>query len=259
MDMGGLNVPGPTPAHAQGRLDPARRHRHGQGRYALHRMRRQTAGWAQRPGVRQAGRASGSPTTAAARPRAASMGRCSPRPDRRLEDHRWRDHFVSPNGVGLSPDEKTVYMADTMLGRLWSFDIVSPGVLADAAPLQPGTWSATCRAISCWTAWRSRPTARSAWRRSSTAGSPPSRRKDHRALRRARRDRDQHLLRRGRHAGCVDHGVGNGEAVQGPVAAAGVEAEFQRLKSGPPLWGRRREGAGGEVTHFGKLPLRRLR
>lgn len=51
---------------------------------------------------------------------------------------RWRDHFVSPNGVGLSPDEKTVYMADTMLGRLWSFDVASPGVLTDPAPLQPG-------------------------------------------------------------------------------------------------------------------------
>ena len=51
---------------------------------------------------------------------------------------RWRDHFVSPNGVGLSPDEKTVYMADTMLGRLWSFDIADPGVLAEPAPLVPG-------------------------------------------------------------------------------------------------------------------------
>ena len=51
---------------------------------------------------------------------------------------RWRDHFVSPNGVGISPDEKTVYMADTMLGRLWSFEVTSPGVLADALPLQPG-------------------------------------------------------------------------------------------------------------------------
>lgn len=51
---------------------------------------------------------------------------------------RWRDHFVSPNGVGLSPDEKTVYMADTMLGRLWSFEITAPGRLAEAAPLMPG-------------------------------------------------------------------------------------------------------------------------
>ena len=51
---------------------------------------------------------------------------------------RWRDHFVSPNGVGLSPDEKTVYMADTMLGRLWSFDVTAPGILTDPLPLQPG-------------------------------------------------------------------------------------------------------------------------
>lgn len=49
-----------------------------------------------------------------------------------------RDHFVSPNGVGLSPDEDVVYMADTSLGRLWAFDIASPGVLADPPPFQPG-------------------------------------------------------------------------------------------------------------------------
>jgi gluconolactonase len=40
--------------------------------------------------------------------------------------------------VGLSPDEKTVYMADTMLGRLWSFAVTEPGVLADPHPLMPG-------------------------------------------------------------------------------------------------------------------------
>ena len=40
-----------------------------------------------------------------------------------------REHFISPNGVGLSPDEKTVYMADTTLGRLWAFDIGEPGVV----------------------------------------------------------------------------------------------------------------------------------
>lgn len=51
---------------------------------------------------------------------------------------RARDHFVSPNGVGLSPDEKTVYMADTNLGRLWSFDIAEPGVLAPAPGFAPG-------------------------------------------------------------------------------------------------------------------------
>jgi len=51
---------------------------------------------------------------------------------------RQRDHFVSPNGVGLSPDETVVYMADTMLGRLWAFDIAEPGVLKPQEGFGPG-------------------------------------------------------------------------------------------------------------------------
>jgi gluconolactonase len=50
---------------------------------------------------------------------------------------RVRDHFVSPNGVGLSPDEKTVYMADTNLGRLWAFDLTAPGTASEPPPFQP--------------------------------------------------------------------------------------------------------------------------
>ncbi len=42
---------------------------------------------------------------------------------------RARDHIISPNGVGLSPDETVVYAADTNLGRLWAFDIVAEGEL----------------------------------------------------------------------------------------------------------------------------------
>ena len=37
--------------------------------------------------------------------------------------------LLSPNGVGLSPDEKTVYVADTESSRLFAFDILSPGVI----------------------------------------------------------------------------------------------------------------------------------
>jgi gluconolactonase len=37
--------------------------------------------------------------------------------------------MLSPNGVGLSPDEKTVYVADTESSRLFAFDIIEPGVL----------------------------------------------------------------------------------------------------------------------------------
>lgn len=46
-------------------------------------------------------------------------------------------HYISPNGVGLSPDEKTVYMADTMTGRLWAFDLAAPGELATTNPFGP--------------------------------------------------------------------------------------------------------------------------
>ncbi len=45
------------------------------------------------------------------------------------------DHgHTSPNGVGLSPDEKTVYMADTMTCRLWAFDLAEPGEVIPAMP-----------------------------------------------------------------------------------------------------------------------------
>jgi gluconolactonase len=44
---------------------------------------------------------------------------------------RVRDHLISPNGVGLSPDETVVYAADTNVGRLWAFDITGPGQVAD--------------------------------------------------------------------------------------------------------------------------------
>lgn len=37
--------------------------------------------------------------------------------------------LVTPNGIGLSPDEKTLYVAETWTGRLWAFDIEAPGHL----------------------------------------------------------------------------------------------------------------------------------
>jgi gluconolactonase len=35
--------------------------------------------------------------------------------------------FITPNGIGLSPDERTLYVAETEGARLWAFDIVGPG------------------------------------------------------------------------------------------------------------------------------------
>jgi len=51
---------------------------------------------------------------------------------------RARDHLITPNGVGLSPDETVVYMADTQLGRLWAFDVAEPGVLGPTPGFAPG-------------------------------------------------------------------------------------------------------------------------
>ncbi|HXC10763.1 MAG TPA: SMP-30/gluconolactonase/LRE family protein [Steroidobacteraceae bacterium] len=41
--------------------------------------------------------------------------------------------FLTPNGIGLSPDGKTLYVAETETSRLWSYPVVGPGELA----LQP--------------------------------------------------------------------------------------------------------------------------
>lgn len=39
----------------------------------------------------------------------------------------------SPNGIGLSPDEKTLYVADTTAARLWAYDIAAPGEIRPQA------------------------------------------------------------------------------------------------------------------------------
>lgn len=52
-------------------------------------------------------------------------------------------HHTSPNGVGLSPDESVVYMADTMTARLWAFDLTAPGEIAQASPFNKGRVVAT--------------------------------------------------------------------------------------------------------------------
>lgn len=35
----------------------------------------------------------------------------------------------TPNGIGLSPDGQRLYVAETIPGRLWSFDVLEPGVV----------------------------------------------------------------------------------------------------------------------------------
>jgi gluconolactonase len=38
--------------------------------------------------------------------------------------------LFTPNGVGLSPDGRTLYVSETDTGRLWSYPIIAPGELA---------------------------------------------------------------------------------------------------------------------------------
>jgi gluconolactonase len=37
--------------------------------------------------------------------------------------------LITPNGIGLSPDGKTLYVAETITGRLWAWDVIAPGEL----------------------------------------------------------------------------------------------------------------------------------
>lgn len=57
---------------------------------------------------------------------------------------RVRGGMIGPNGIGLSPDAKTLYVAETHTGRLWAMDIEGPGQLGPTpAPWMPGRLIAT--------------------------------------------------------------------------------------------------------------------
>lgn len=40
--------------------------------------------------------------------------------------------LVGPNGIGLSPDGRTLYVAETSSGRVWTYPVTAPGVLGKA-------------------------------------------------------------------------------------------------------------------------------
>jgi len=50
-----------------------------------------------------------------------------------------------PNGVGISPDRRTLYVSETPPARLWAYDIVGPGELA----LSPGLRGMSGRLVYC--------------------------------------------------------------------------------------------------------------
>jgi gluconolactonase len=47
--------------------------------------------------------------------------------------------IYKPNGIGLSPDGKTLYVAETETARLWAWDLKGPGELAKPAVASPSS------------------------------------------------------------------------------------------------------------------------
>ncbi|KTE10712.1 SMP-30/gluconolactonase/LRE family protein [Sphingopyxis sp. H115] len=56
---------------------------------------------------------------------------------------RQRADMMGPNGIGLAPDGKTLYVSETMTARVWAMDIVVPGELAPPPPWAPGRFVGT--------------------------------------------------------------------------------------------------------------------
>jgi len=46
--------------------------------------------------------------------------------------------MITPNGIGLSPDDKTVHVAETRTSRVWSYDLIAPGEIAPVTFDKPG-------------------------------------------------------------------------------------------------------------------------
>jgi gluconolactonase len=50
----------------------------------------------------------------------------------------------APNGVGLSPDDRRLYVAETYTGRVWVWDLTGPGQIAQGMTFGPGGASLLC-------------------------------------------------------------------------------------------------------------------
>lgn len=52
--------------------------------------------------------------------------------------HRVYGPMITTNGIGLGPQDKSVYVAETRTGRVWGFDITAPGQIEKPKGLVPG-------------------------------------------------------------------------------------------------------------------------
>ena len=51
---------------------------------------------------------------------------------------------TQPNGVGLSPDGHTLYVAETHTGRVWQWNVPEPGVIEGTNPFGPAGGDLLC-------------------------------------------------------------------------------------------------------------------
>jgi len=51
--------------------------------------------------------------------------------------------LTTPNGIGLSPDETVIYVAETVTGRVMAYDVASPGIVVPPNWLIAGRYVAT--------------------------------------------------------------------------------------------------------------------
>ncbi len=56
--------------------------------------------------------------------------------------------LLGPNGVGLSPDGRRVYVAETHTGRLWAWDLDGPGEVAAGAGVRAARHGGVCVAAT---------------------------------------------------------------------------------------------------------------
>ena len=170
--------------------------------------------------------ACGSPTTARVGGRASTAVGCTTSRRRESGDGAVREvafPLLGPNGVGLSPDGRRVYVAETHTGRLWAWDLDSPGVVRPGGrfvggPPRWGVRRGDAVLVRLAGGRGGRPDRDRRDRRRHRGGHA-RRPRDRRPSDPRRRD-DQPGLRRIRRASCGDHAVALGSPGGGRVAAA---------------------------------------
>ena len=138
--------------------------------------------------------------------------------------------LVTPNGIGLSPDGNTLYVAETEAARLWAYPIIEPGVL-DKQPW-PSPHGGRMLVASPGGHYQRFEFAGGRGQRQHLRGDPRARRHHRggagRQLGRARPDagfpHHQHLLRRPRPSHRLRHALGLGPAGGARLAPPGPAA-----------------------------------